>query len=92
MFKHILVPTDGSKLSLKALDAAASLALLSKAKLTVVTISGTYPNMVGGDGYLLATITPREWEAGLAKRALPVSSGMSRNVWRKAKLCPASSR
>ena len=87
MFKHILVPTDGSKLSLKALDAAASLALLSKAKLTVVTISGTYPNMVGGDGYLLATITPREWEAGLAKRAAGIQREVEKRL-AKSKIVP----
>ena len=38
MYKHILVPTDGSKLSLKAAKAAAGLAKLSRAKVTALYV------------------------------------------------------
>ena len=38
MYKHILVPTDGSKLSLKAAKAAAGLAKATKAKVTAVYV------------------------------------------------------
>src|SRR5262245_28178414 len=38
MFKHILIPTDGSVLSMKAVNSAVSLAKGTGAKVTVVTV------------------------------------------------------
>ena len=67
MFKHILVPTDGSKLSLKALDMAAQMAASTDAKVSVLHITPTYPTMGGGDGYMLTPITPKDWDASLVK-------------------------
>ena len=43
MFKHILAPTDGSKLSLKVVDQAISLALETGAALTLVTVMSACP-------------------------------------------------
>ena len=62
MFKHILVPTDGSKLSLKALDLAAGLAKATDARVSVLHVSPSYPTMIGGDGYMVTPITPRDWD------------------------------
>ena len=42
MFKHILVPTDGSKLSLKAVKQAAALARTCKAKVTALYVIEPY--------------------------------------------------
>ena len=42
MYKHILVPTDGSKLSLKAAKEAATLARTLKAKITAVFVIEPY--------------------------------------------------
>ena len=39
MHKHILIPTDGSELSQKAIDYAMALAKSVNAKVTVVTVS-----------------------------------------------------
>lgn len=69
MFKHILVPVDGSKLSLKALDMAAALAQATHAKVTAVTVSPTYPTMIGGDGYVVEPISPQEWKKATAMHA-----------------------
>jgi len=69
MFKHILVPTDGSKLSLKALDMAAKMAANTDAKVSVLHVSSTYPTMVGGDGYMVMPITPKDWDVSVAKHA-----------------------
>ena len=80
MFKHILVPTDGSKFSFKALDLGASLAQSSNAKLTVVTVSAPYPDMVSGDGYMLAAIAPHEWEVALAKRAAVIQRDVEKRL------------
>ena len=43
MFKHILVPTDGSEISAKAVDQAIALAKLSGAKLTVLSAKEPFP-------------------------------------------------
>ena len=43
MFKHILVATDGSELSKKAVDTAISMASLHQAKLCVLTVVPEYP-------------------------------------------------
>lgn len=67
MFKHILVPTDGSKLSFKALDLAADMAASTDTKISVLHVCPTYPTMVGGDGYMVAPITSKEWDVSIAK-------------------------
>jgi nucleotide-binding universal stress UspA family protein len=72
MFKHILVPTDGSKLSLKALDLAAGLATSSGAQISVLHVAPDYPTLVGGDGYALAPVSPKDWEAAIAKQTTKV--------------------
>ncbi|MEQ8964330.1 MAG: universal stress protein [Azospirillaceae bacterium] len=43
MFKHILVPIDGSGLSLKAADLAIEQARLSEAKLTLLHVARKFP-------------------------------------------------
>ena len=43
MFKHILVPTDGSEISAKAVDQAIALAKLAGAKLTVLSAKEPFP-------------------------------------------------
>jgi nucleotide-binding universal stress UspA family protein len=42
MYRHILVPTDGSELSNNAIEHAVALAKALKAKLTVLTVSIPY--------------------------------------------------
>lgn len=51
MYKHILVPTDGSKLSLKAAKQAARLAKTFKAKITAVHVIAPYMPRSGAEGY-----------------------------------------
>src|ERR1700730_15501783 len=51
MYKHILVPTDGSKLSLKAAKEAGALARVLKAKITALYVMPRYAPQVVGDGY-----------------------------------------
>ena len=50
MYKHILVPTDGSKLSLKAAREAAALARTLKARITAVYVSEPYMPPMVSDG------------------------------------------
>lgn len=68
MFKHILVPTDGSKLSLKALDLACTMVGAGDTKLTVLHVAPGYPAFVGGDGYMMVPMPFETWEkSGLAQ-------------------------
>ena len=46
MFKHILVPTDGSELSAKAVKQAIRLAKSVGAKLSAINVTPAYPNPV----------------------------------------------
>ena len=84
MFKHILVPTDGSKLSLKALDMAAKMAASTDAKVSVLHVSSNYPTMIGGDGYMLMPITPKDWELSVAKHAEHVREKIEKHAKLKA--------
>lgn len=53
MYKHILVPTDGSALSLKAAKQAAKLAKNLKARITALYVIAPFPADVVGEGYVL---------------------------------------
>jgi nucleotide-binding universal stress UspA family protein len=63
MYKHILVPTDGSKLSQKAVAAAAKLAKASGAKLTGVYVIPPYTPPVYGEGVAyVPEMTPKAYK------------------------------
>lgn len=62
MFKRLLVPIDGSKLSQKALDKAIEIALFTKSKLTVLNVVPPYPAVYAGDGYMFEPMTGSKWE------------------------------
>jgi nucleotide-binding universal stress UspA family protein len=71
MFKHILVPTDGSALSLKAVKAAAALAKFHKAKITAIHVIAPYSPPTGGDGiiYYPESFSPLEYKKAMEKHA-----------------------
>lgn len=71
MYKHVLVATDGSKLSLKAVKTAARLAASLNAKLTAVHVTAPFMNPVYGDplGYAPIIIDPKEYQAAAARNA-----------------------
>jgi len=52
MFKHVLVPTDGSRLSHKALNAAFKLAKTAGARLTVLHVVARFNPILFADGYI----------------------------------------
>jgi len=54
MYRHILVPTDGSKLSMKAIRAAARLAKSCSARLTGMYVIPPYASPVYGEGAMYA--------------------------------------
>ncbi len=53
MFKHILVPTDGSKLSVKAAKQAVKLAKALGARITGFHVAPDFSSTYYGDGYIL---------------------------------------
>jgi len=60
MYKHILIPTDGSELSKKAVDHGIGLAKALNAKVTAVTVSKPFHIFAVEPGML--TDTPDEYE------------------------------
>ena len=64
MYKHILIPTDGSELSNKAVDHGIGLAKALSAKVTAVTVSEPFHIFAVEPGML--TDTPDEYEKRIA--------------------------
>jgi nucleotide-binding universal stress UspA family protein len=70
MFKHILVPTDGSKLSRKAVAQAVALARLSGASLTGLYVMAPYsPAMYGEAAVYVPPVTQKRYEQMARKEA-----------------------
>lgn len=84
MFRHILVPTDGSKLSLKALDLAAEMAGETNAQVSVLYVSPSYPTMIGGDGYMITPTTIKDWDIAIAKGAARVREQVEKRAVAKS--------
>jgi len=64
MYKHILIPTDGSELSKKAVDQGIGLAKALNAKVTVVTVSEPFHVFAVEPG--MVTDTPDEYKKRIA--------------------------
>ena len=70
MFKHILVATDGSRLSDRAVGAAIGLATAMGARLTGFHVTEDYPIMPFPEYAMFAeSLTPAMWTADEEKRA-----------------------
>ena len=69
MFKNILVPTDGSKLSMKAVDKAIEFSKSNGAVVTVMTVTPPYPMTPTGDGYVLEPMSGDAWDKIMKERA-----------------------
>lgn len=67
MFKHILVPTDGSQLSAEAARRAIALAKEAGAKITFFFAKPDYPVAFYGEGALIDPTTPEKF-AEMAER------------------------
>lgn len=73
MYSHILVPTDGSALSIDAAHQAGELAQLCNAKMTVIMVSPTYRKTYD-DGFVVPTVNVvrERWEEQMTERAKKV--------------------
>lgn len=69
MYKHLLVATDGSKLSAKAVAHAIALAQALGGKLTAFYASPDYPTPIYAEGAGYMPMTPKEYTALCRKEA-----------------------
>ncbi len=88
MFKHILVATDGYKLSDKAVAAAIGLAGALGAKLTAFHATEDYPITPFPEYAMLAdSFTPEAWKAGEEKRARRILQGVEAKAKKAGVTC-----
>lgn len=69
MYKHILVPTDGSELSAKATDSAIELAQVLGARLSFLYVQPEFPLPIAGEGTMLAPESREEFASGTEAQA-----------------------
>ena len=78
MYKHLLVPVDGSELSAHAANKAMQLAVALMANITLLHVQPDFPQPMVGEGALLAPESREEFQRGtqqLADRILgPLSA------------------
>lgn len=61
MFKHLLVPTDGSKMSVDTVDRAISFARETEASITFCYVKPEFPIALFGEGALIDPTTPQQF-------------------------------
>jgi nucleotide-binding universal stress UspA family protein len=69
MYKNLLVPTDGSKLSLKAVEHATALAKAVGAKMTIFYAAPGYPQPMYAEGVVYDAMPKKEYDAAVKKEA-----------------------
>ena len=71
MFKHILLPTDGSKLSDKGVKETIKMARALRAKITAVHVVGNYQQRLYDEGFVLPVVPgmKKDFEDRAAARA-----------------------
>jgi nucleotide-binding universal stress UspA family protein len=80
MYKHILVATDGSKLSQKAVTHAIALAQALGAKLTVFYASPDYPLPAYADGVVYEPVSKKEYAALANQEAEKILSAIAQKA------------
>ncbi|MEN3111438.1 universal stress protein [Uliginosibacterium paludis] len=69
MYKHLLVPTDGTELSSKAVDSAVALAKTLDAQITFLYIQPDFPLPIAGEGTMLAPESREDFARGTEEQA-----------------------
>lgn len=69
MFKHLLVPTDGSELSVATVDRAIGFAKEAGARVTFFYAQPDFPMPIYGEGALIDPTTPEQFAKGAAQEA-----------------------
>ncbi|KAF7599117.1 MAG: sulfate transporter [Candidatus Dactylopiibacterium carminicum] len=74
MYTHLLVPTDGSELSTKALTQAINFAKSLGAKITFLYVQPEFPLLIAGEGALLLPENREEFARDTAAQAEQILS------------------
>lgn len=69
MFRNILVPTDGSALSRKAIKRAMKLAEGRKARVSGLYVAPPWRPIADGDGWIAGSVSPQQHAANIKKAA-----------------------
>ena len=77
MFKHILVPTDGSQLSLETVKRAVTFAREAGAKITFFFAKPDYPVAFYGEGALIDPTTPEKFAEVADRQAQEILANAS---------------
>lgn len=72
MFKHLLVPTDGSSLSESAVSRAVSFAKDAGARITFFYAQPDFPMPIYGEGALIDPTTPEQFAKAAAQEATKI--------------------
>lgn len=83
MFKHLLVPTDGTDFSLAAVRRAVSFASEAGARITFLHVEHTFPALYCGEGAIMDASAPalfHEQADGKAHRILDEAAEISRDA------------
>ena len=80
MYEHLLVATDGSKLSANAVATAVALANALGAKVTALYASPGYPTPMYAEGVAYAPMSRKEYAALCAKEADKILKPVSRTA------------
>lgn len=72
MYKHLLVATDGSKLSAKAVTHAIGLAGALDARLTAFYVAPDYPLPMVAEGVVFEPVSRKEYASLMAKQAAKI--------------------
>ena len=83
MFKHILVPTDGSELSQDTVRRAVSFAKEAGAKITAFYAKPEFPVTYYGEGVLIDTTSPEKFAELSESQALEIL-GFAENLCKEA--------
>ena len=78
MYKHILIPTDGSDLSIKAIKQGAAFAKSLRAKVTAVTVTPTFHAIADEPLMFTAIEEYRKDSAARAKKLLDVAKSAAK--------------
>jgi nucleotide-binding universal stress UspA family protein len=91
MFKHILVPTDGSQLSTDTVRRAVSFAREAQARITFFFAKPSYPVAFYGEGALIDPTTPEKFEEMADKQAADILLACEKIAAEAGVTCASSS-
>ena len=90
MFKHILIPIDGSRLALKGAKAGIKLARALRARVTAVYVVPPYVQPAYGDGaFYVPGLSVREYQQGGARSARAALQAVAAEARKAGARCAA---